>query len=289
MDRLIVDVGRREGKLLLRLLTIPALDIEMVTVKDYQPDSPVQVHISSEKILVEYINRYGVSFLRVFLWRDKLTCCEVSSEPLQSSRHLQDLYSPFALYGSLASRLPNQAKTYITYNRLLYVMDHLDWNLYGGSDQRLQLSIRTVAGEQVANYEAYLTNERKQWLPSSARSAGPIKGYGAYITPWFVLIFEKDSQQVSLWRYETSSEIQTFTLNHIVLRSYTAQRSTDTAAVFLDEAKRLVLISQTSIQVFTMRYFDLRPLLYTHSHGHLRLPKAVLQDLALLYLAGKAD
>jgi len=38
---------------MLRLMTLPALGLETVTVKDYQPDLHVQVHISSRKILVE--------------------------------------------------------------------------------------------------------------------------------------------------------------------------------------------------------------------------------------------
>lgn len=63
----------------------------------------------------------------------------------------------------------------------------------------------------------------KKGLPSSARSStSAIKEFGAYITPWLVLIYEKDSQQVYLWRYEANNEIQTFTLNRIVLHAYTA-------------------------------------------------------------------
>ena len=80
----------------------------------------------------------------------------------------------------------------------------------------------------------------KKGLPSSARSStSAIKEFGAHITPWLVLIYEKDSQQVYLWRYEANNEIQTFTHRSTCIYS---QRYTDTDAVFLDETKRLVLI-----------------------------------------------
>jgi len=65
------------------------------------------------------------------------------------------------LYGNLPSRQTNKARTYISYNQLLYDMEDLDWKLSGGSVQRIQLNIKALAGERVAGFETYLDSGQK--------------------------------------------------------------------------------------------------------------------------------
>lgn len=290
MDRLIVSVVRKKGQLVLQLLTIPGLAPEAIKLKDYQEDLSVQVHISRRKILVEYTNRIKVSILRVFFRRSDLTCCEVSSEPLivYGTREYE---SPYPLYESLELRSKPQ-QSYITYNQHLYTMTHWKWDSFPEDPRKLALSVTSLSGELVASYETSFTDGKAQWLPASARGVrrkSTTKGYGAYVTPWFVLVFETNSKHAFIWHYPVSKEVQAFTLNRITLREFTGQRASETAAIFADTDHRLVLITETSLKVLTMRYFHLLSLLYCHSRGRLPLPKALLQDIALLYLASNAD
>ena len=293
MDRLIVSVVRKQGQLELQLLTIPGLYPEVIQLKDYQQDLSVQVHISRRKILVEYTidknYRFKVSILRVFIWRSNLTCCEVSSEPLLVYG-THECESPFPLYESLQPH--SKPQYYITYNQLLYTLNHWKWDNFPGDPLKLKLNVTSLSGDLVASYETSFTDSRMQWLPASARGVrcnSTTSGYGAYVTPWYLLVYSKNSKHVYIWHYLVSKDIQALTLTRIILCEFTAQRASETTAVFVDTAHRLILLTETSLKVFTMRYFHLHSLLYCHSHGRLPLPKALLQDIALLYLAGNAD
>lgn len=286
MDRLIVSVVRKQDQFELLLLTIPGLYPEVIKLKDYQPDLSLHVHISRRKILVEYTNRFKVSILRVFLWRNTLTCCEVSSEPL-ILHGTHDYESPFPLYESLELR--TKLQTYITYNNLLYTMNPLEWDNFPEDPHKLELVVTSVSGKLVARYETSFIDGKKSWMPASARGVrynSTTLEYGAYITPWYVLIYSNNSRKVFIWHYTVSKDVQAFSLNRIVLGKFTAQRASETTAIFIDNAHRLVFLTEDSLKVLSIRYFHLHSLLYCHSHGRLPLPKALLQDIALFYLAG---
>lgn len=267
----------------IRMLTIPALGVKHVTVKDFKPELQLTVHISLQKFLLEYSNQSNISIFRVFFWRDSLKVCEISTEPLHYSLFSLDRCSPFPVFNTFDLNFSSRPTDYICYHGLLYVLSsEASGYVLVVMTLRKEIRYRYSILYKYCGFKGAMEWEYRKFAAKQISSA-------TYVTPWFVLIHSLTSKRTFLWYYTEENRMEEITLTRIRLCDYVAQRDLGETAVFLDAEKRLVMISEEEIRVVLVRYLDILPLLFACRYGSWRLPKVLVQEIALGYLVGTAE